>query len=398
MIKQQKTALILAGGGSKGSFEIGVWKAMRELKMPIHMVYGSSIGSINGAMVALDEFEATENLWSKIQSDQIFDIDISTSPINGTVLGLPIDEFRAFLKEAVSGGADNSSMRKLFEEYIDEEQLRKSEIDFGVSITKAQNLESVYVYLEDMPLGSLQDYVMASAACVPAVKPVEINGETYIDGGYSDNLPIQMAINRGADKIVVVDLNAPGVINHKALNYAKDNLDFTYISPNIHLGNLLHFNPKAAQQNIHQGYLAAMRAFKVFDGINCTFEKGSFPESQIENADHCANIFELPSDQVYTPQTLNSLLSPLILDAQVAVKKNSAQFLTLEGELAFPNFSQFGANLTNKFSRPSLVVYIAQSLQSYPDTGFFTHSLVKKAFASEISAAHYILNEHLLFN
>jgi NTE family protein len=55
-----KRALVLCGGGSLGSYEVGVWKYLREKQMHFDIVTGTSIGSINGAMVVMDDFEKAE--------------------------------------------------------------------------------------------------------------------------------------------------------------------------------------------------------------------------------------------------------------------------------------------------------------------------------------------------
>ena len=54
---KEKLALVLAGGGARGAYEVGVWQAMSELGMEIDIVTGSSVGSINGAMVCQGDLE-----------------------------------------------------------------------------------------------------------------------------------------------------------------------------------------------------------------------------------------------------------------------------------------------------------------------------------------------------
>ena len=61
-----KTGIALAGGGSKGSYQIGVWKALRELGIDYDIVTGTSIGAINGALMVMGDFERAERLWSTI--------------------------------------------------------------------------------------------------------------------------------------------------------------------------------------------------------------------------------------------------------------------------------------------------------------------------------------------
>ena len=55
-----KTALVLGGGGSRGAYEIGVCKALEELEIEIDMVFGTSVGAINGAMIAQGDLALAE--------------------------------------------------------------------------------------------------------------------------------------------------------------------------------------------------------------------------------------------------------------------------------------------------------------------------------------------------
>ena len=66
-----KTGIALAGGGSKGSYQIGVWKALRELGIDYDIVTGTSIGAINGALMVMGDYERAERLWSTITVEDI---------------------------------------------------------------------------------------------------------------------------------------------------------------------------------------------------------------------------------------------------------------------------------------------------------------------------------------
>lgn len=59
--------LILAGGGAKGAYQIGAWKAMRELDIEFEAIAGASIGAINGAMIAQGDFDDAYELWSNVE-------------------------------------------------------------------------------------------------------------------------------------------------------------------------------------------------------------------------------------------------------------------------------------------------------------------------------------------
>ena len=59
---KKKTALVLSGGGSRGAYEIGVWKALKGLRIRIDLVTGTSVGAINGALVAQRDLRIAEKL------------------------------------------------------------------------------------------------------------------------------------------------------------------------------------------------------------------------------------------------------------------------------------------------------------------------------------------------
>ena len=61
-----KRALVLAGGGSRGAYQIGVWKALRELGIDFDIVTGSSVGALNGALMVQGDFDAAMQLWENI--------------------------------------------------------------------------------------------------------------------------------------------------------------------------------------------------------------------------------------------------------------------------------------------------------------------------------------------
>ena len=58
-----KRAVVLSGGGTKGAYELGVWQALRELGLDYQIVTGTSIGSINGAMMAAGDYEKCDAMW-----------------------------------------------------------------------------------------------------------------------------------------------------------------------------------------------------------------------------------------------------------------------------------------------------------------------------------------------
>ena len=68
-----KTALIFSGGGARGAYEVGVWKALEELDIKCDIVTGASIGSINGALYTQGTLKLAEDLWKNINFETVFE-------------------------------------------------------------------------------------------------------------------------------------------------------------------------------------------------------------------------------------------------------------------------------------------------------------------------------------
>lgn len=284
---EKKTALVLSGGGSRGAYEAGAWQALTELGIQIDIVTGTSVGAINGAMVVQGDLDNTVRLWKEIETHMIFDVPEGTQP-------------REYAREIVfHKGAGTSGLKKLLKKYIDEETVRNAPVDFGVVIVELPTFTPHYVYKEEMKPGQLLDYILASASLYPAIHSCKIDGKEYIDGGYADVMPVQMALDKGADEVIAVYLNAVGIVDRKALQ-ATPNL--TLIESKWDLGSTLIFDTDNARRIMRLGYLDAMKAYHVFDGEYYTFARGSFDKTTLKMADATAHVFELDPCLIYTKE------------------------------------------------------------------------------------------------
>ena len=66
-----KKAVVLSGGGAKGGYQIGVWKVLRQMGFTPDIVVGTSVGALNGALMALDNFDAALDIWEKYEHGQL---------------------------------------------------------------------------------------------------------------------------------------------------------------------------------------------------------------------------------------------------------------------------------------------------------------------------------------
>ena len=81
-----------------------------------------------------------------------------------------------------------------------------SPVDFGLVTVEYPSFRPVLLKKADIPPEKLCDYLMASAACFPAFQVRKIDDGRYVDGGYFDNVPINLAVDMGAEEIIAVEL------------------------------------------------------------------------------------------------------------------------------------------------------------------------------------------------
>ncbi len=272
MITIQKNALVLAGGGSRGSYQIGVWQAIRDLSIKIDIVTGTSVGALNAALVTMDDFDNALEVWKNINTAMVLEIEMDEALPAKQKINIMIKQM---LKDYVRHGGTNSyPLKKMLDKHCDEDIIRNSPIECGVVVVDKKTLKPLELYKEDIKEGQLTDYLLASCSLFPAMKSCEIEGGEYIDGGYYDNLPVELATNKGADFVIAVDLEAIGMVRKETLKQAKE---IMIIKSYWDLGPLLVFDNAIIKRNIRLGYLDTMKAFNAFDGVAYTFIKNEVP-------------------------------------------------------------------------------------------------------------------------
>ena len=243
-----RKALVLAGGGARGSYQVGVWRALTELGWNPQIITGTSVGSLNGAMFALDLYETARDMWTSIRSQDVMELPEETRNLT---------ELHQFLRDVVrAGGMDVTPLEEIVERVLDEDALRASPIRFGLVTVEKRGLKPRELPLEEIPKGKVKDYLLASAACFPALRAKQIDGVQFLDGGYRDNMPTALAQKMGAEELVCVDLEGVGITLPN-----RTGLPTTMIRSYWELGDILHFDPDTARRNIELGYYDTLRAF-----------------------------------------------------------------------------------------------------------------------------------------
>ena len=243
-----RKALVLAGGGARGSYQVGVWRALTELGWNPQIITGTSVGSLNGAMFALDLYETARDMWISIRSQDVMELPEETRNLT---------ELHQFLRDVVrAGGMDVTPLEEIVERVLDEDALRASPIRFGLVTVEKRGLKPRELPLEEIPKGKVKDYLLASAACFPALRAKQIDGVQFLDGGYRDNMPTGLAQKMGAEELVCVDLEGVGITLPN-----RTGLPTTMVRSYWELGDILHFDPDTARRNIELGYYDTLRAF-----------------------------------------------------------------------------------------------------------------------------------------
>ena len=243
-----RKALVLAGGGARGSYQVGVWRALTELGWNPQIITGTSVGSLNGAMFALDLYETARDMWTSIRSQDVMELPEETRNLT---------ELHQFLRDVVrAGGMDVTPLEEIVERVLDEDALRASPIRFGLVTVEKRGLKPRELPLEEIPKGKVKDYLLASAACFPALRAKQIDGVQFLDGGYRDNMPTALAQKMGAEELVCVDLEGVGITLPN-----RTGLPTTIVRSYWELGDILHFDPDTARRNIELGYYDTLRAF-----------------------------------------------------------------------------------------------------------------------------------------
>ncbi len=262
-------ALVLSGGGSKGSYQIGVWKALRKLHIKFDIVTGTSVGALNGALVAQKNYYKAIHLWKRINLKLLFGEKAVDSTDDMTVMKM---YGKSIIKQ---GGMEVKELEKLLKKEINYKRIMKSKINYGLVTFNLSTKKPIQITKHEIPNELFTDYLMASASCYPAFKKKEIKGENYIDGGFYDNLPINLAIDMGADEIIAVDLSAPG-FNKRP----RKKVPTIKIKPNNKLTNFLNFYEEGAKRNIKLGYNDTLKKFGKLEGNKYTFKKNTLEKNK----------------------------------------------------------------------------------------------------------------------
>jgi len=211
-----KVALVLSGGGARGSAHIGVLKVLEEYHIPVDLVVGTSMGSIVGGLYAagwsaedldtkitaidwgsvfVDKLQREEKSFRRKEQDTRFLIPIK----------MRFKHWKPYLPPAVIGG---QNLELLFQG-LSVEATGETDFDLFPIPYRAVATDLATGRAVVIGNGSLATAMRASMSLPGIFPPVELDGKTLSDGGMAANFPIRIARKLGADVIIGIDISSP---------------------------------------------------------------------------------------------------------------------------------------------------------------------------------------------
>ncbi len=279
--KQRKLGLVLAGGGGKGGYQIGVWKYLREcgLDKKISAVAGTSVGALNSALFIQGDYKLAEHIWINEIQDKIVVLDKKVIlnmllAIIGIGIGVGVDIplllIPAILVVLILNGLfSRRGFLDMVHQYLNIEHIINDGRPIIASCLSLPNLSPTYFEINGCCPDKTKKILCATSAIPFIFPPENIDGVKYMDSGIplvGENLPIKALYERGCDAVIVVHLDKSTIIKDKSV---FDGMDIYEIIPKRNLGyfftGLLDFSRKGARSRIAAGYKDARRLLYLID-------------------------------------------------------------------------------------------------------------------------------------
>ena len=236
-----KRGLVLGGGGAKGAYQIGVWRALREMGLDqFDAISGASVGALNAVLWASGDYENAYRVWSTLR-------------------------FSDFITPSTDGQrmASRDGLRRIIREYADLAAVRTCPIPVYVNILNSRTMQVEYRKLNGLSDAEIEDLLIASSSIPAVYGKANVDGEQYWDGGFfigGDNVPVYpLYHNENIRDLLIVELTG-----HERVEFPADCRALRII-PDYSLGNLLHFGQSAIAQRMEQGYRDTMALFSGTD-------------------------------------------------------------------------------------------------------------------------------------
>lgn len=243
--QSKEYGVVLEGGGARGAYQIGAWKALKEAGVRIKGISGASVGALNGALMCMDDLEKAEYIWENITYSKVMDVDdaVMEKMMSLSLKAGDLQEVLSAMRRIFSEkGLDITPLRNLIMDTVDEEKIRSSPRDLFVVTYSLSDRKKVLADVKKLPEGQIGDMLLASAYFL-AFKNEKLGGKRYMDGGSVDNVPIEPLLDAGYKDILVLRIYGIGRDSERFLEI-PDDVRIYRIAPRQDLGGILDFSKR----------------------------------------------------------------------------------------------------------------------------------------------------------
>lgn len=382
-MQKKEYALALAGGGTRGAYEVGAYKALMEMGINIKAICGTSIGALNGAIFLSEGVDKAEKMYNKIGMSDVIDVD--EEGINTDKDIFDVSNIFKLLKEYTKKkGLDNTPLKELILKEIDIQKIYKNAIDFGLVTYSIKSKKAIEAFKDSISQDDFINYIMASA-CFPIYKAQKIDEEEYFDGFFYDNLPINMLIKKGYKNIIAIDLGS----TNSGKKLIDDKVYVKYIKSRENLGGIFEFNKDRIKFNINLGYLDTLKAFNKLKGHIYYFNSYEFNRllhkftlEEVYGLEYAANIYGIDKYKIYK---CKDFLKQILTKHSAATKN----YEKIKEKLDFKKLIKDGKDLKKIVDKCLGIPLIVDMINNKPS--FKNIKIINKLFSTYILAAQAII-------
>lgn len=264
-------SLILDSSGNKGAYEIGVLKACQQEKIPINQVVGASMGAVNAALVAQQDYDLAAGFWNSSLATEMLKLHTDmTRRFTQKWVGASFDFFRlSFLSDLFVNKTDAASFRESLSATISEKKIRASDIQLNIITARKSSLFPVCWTIDEVPEGELIDHLLI-AASLPPFRQLPNRNTTYAADAFSISNTISIALQSKNKTLITTD-SPDGLVSKKCRQAGKTLITIQgseYLDPDGVK------NTAAIDHQMTIGYLDTMKELKHLKGRIYYFNTG----------------------------------------------------------------------------------------------------------------------------
>ncbi|MDO4477793.1 MAG: patatin-like phospholipase family protein [Lachnospiraceae bacterium] len=318
MIDREKTyGLVLEGGGARGAYQIGCWQALDQLGIKISGISGASVGSLNGALICMNDLEGAMNLWQNLTFSKVIDVD-DDAMMKFLQKQMPLKEKLGLIFHQLNEkGFDVEPLKETIEQLVDEDKIRSSDRDLYIQVIDADKKKDLEVDVKTLAPGQIKDYLLGSAY-FPLFKNERLGGKRFLDGGMANNVPINALIKRNYKDIIVLRIYGIGREKHVRI---PDDVKLFTVAPTEDLGNILDFSSENTQYQIKLGYYDTLEALYGMNGRRFYYTLPTLTETEAygklfkllsRHRDFLKDYFEIQDEALENLRQINERCWPYI--------------------------------------------------------------------------------------